>query len=173
MKILMIVRINLKKTKIHGSSNQIDTTYYDYLINMSLRNLTKERRDEIIKEQKEKHDKLEALQKKSPEDLYEDDILNFENEYQKTIEKERADEMSDVAHHTTKKGTTDNKPRKRQTTKPQRAETKPAPHGQRIKPVIDPALIKKKLMKKFLNVLKKKKLLKIKRVLLNILLKTV
>jgi DNA topoisomerase-2 len=50
---------------------------------MSLRNLTKERRDEILKDQKEKHDKLEALQKKSPEDLYEDDILNFETEYQK------------------------------------------------------------------------------------------
>ena len=61
----------------------MDTTYYDYLINMSLRNLTKERRDDILKDQKEKHDKLDALQKKSPEDLYEDDLFNFENEYQK------------------------------------------------------------------------------------------
>ncbi len=51
--------------------------------------------------------------------------------------------MSDVAHHTTKKAGGDNKARKRQTTKPQRAETKPAPHGKRITPVIDPALIKK------------------------------
>jgi len=110
---------------------------------MSLRNLTKERRDEILKEQKEKHEKLDALQKKSPEDLYEDDILNFENEYRKTMEKERADEMSEVAHYTTKKGAGGDKARKRQTTKPQRAETKPAPHGQRITPVIDPALVKK------------------------------
>jgi hypothetical protein len=52
---------------------------------MSLRNLTKERRDEIIKDQKEKYDKLVALQKKSPEDLYEDDLLNFELEYRKVI----------------------------------------------------------------------------------------
>jgi DNA topoisomerase-2 len=52
---------------------------------MSLRNLTKERREEILKEQKEKHDKLDALQKKAPEDLYEEDILNFENEYRKVI----------------------------------------------------------------------------------------
>jgi len=52
---------------------------------MSLRNLTKERRDEIIKDQKEKHDKLVALQKKAPEDLYEDDLLNFELEYRKVI----------------------------------------------------------------------------------------
>ena len=52
--------------------------------------------------------------------------------------------MSDVAHHTTKKGAgADNKPKKRQTAKPQRAETKPAPHGKRITPVIDPALLKK------------------------------
>ena len=153
-----------KKVKASASANRVDTTYYDYLINMSLRNLTKERRDEILKDQKEKHDKLEALKKKSPEDLYEDDIANFEAEYHKvcsqyssidprkkfllnvvqTIESERADEMSEVAHHTTKKAGGDNKARKRQTiSKPQRAETKPAPHGKRITPVIDPALIKK------------------------------
>ena len=59
------------------------------------------------------------------------------------MEKERADEMSDVAHPTTKKVGGDNKARKRVTAKPQRAETKPAPHGKRITPVIDPALIKK------------------------------
>jgi hypothetical protein len=50
--------------------------------------------------------------------------------------------MSDVAHYTTKKATGD-KTRKKQSAKPQRAETKPAPHGKRITPVIDPALIKK------------------------------
>lgn len=55
--------------------------------------------------------------------------------------------MSEVAHYTTKKaaGTTtaDGKSRKKPTTKPQRAETKPAPNGQRIAPVIDPAFVKK------------------------------
>jgi ribosome recycling factor len=61
----------------------VDTTYYDYLINMSLRNLTKERRNDILKEQQDKHDKLQALQKKSPEDLYEDDLQHFEAEYHK------------------------------------------------------------------------------------------
>ncbi|CAF0793170.1 unnamed protein product [Rotaria sordida] len=132
-----------QKSKTTTTSNHVDTTYYDYLINMSLRNLTKERRDDIVKDQKDKHDKLDALEKKSPEDLYEDDIFNFEAEYQKTIEKERADEMFEVAHPTTKKAGGDNRTRKRQTAKPQRAETKPAPHGKRITPVIDPALIKK------------------------------
>jgi DNA topoisomerase-2 len=68
-----------------ATANKVDTTYYDYLINMSLRNLTKERRNEILKDQQEKHDKLEALQKKSPEDLYEDDLHNFEAEYHKVI----------------------------------------------------------------------------------------
>jgi len=50
---------------------------------MSLRNLTKERRNELLKEQQEKHEKLEALQKKSLEDLYEDDLHHFEAEYHK------------------------------------------------------------------------------------------
>lgn len=62
------------------------------------------------------------------------------------MEKERADEMSEVAHYTTKKAggaTTDGKGRKKQAAPPQRAETKPAPHGQRITPVIDPAFVKK------------------------------
>ncbi|CAF3730269.1 unnamed protein product [Adineta steineri] len=131
-----------KKVKASASTTtRVDTTYYDYLINMSLRNLTKERRDEIIKDQKEKHDKLEALLKKTPEDLYETDLMNFETEYRKTTEQERIDEMSGVAHPTTKKG--GEKANKRATAKPQRAETKPAPHGKRITPVIDPALIKK------------------------------
>lgn len=51
--------------------------------------------------------------------------------------------MSDVAHPTTKKAGGENKNRKKQSVKPQRAETRPAPHGQRIAPVIDPALVKK------------------------------
>jgi DNA topoisomerase II len=74
-----------KKTtsSLSTATNKIDTTYYDYLINMSLRNLTKERRNDIIKEQEDKHEKLEALQKKSPEDLFEDDLDHFEAEYHK------------------------------------------------------------------------------------------
>lgn len=64
-------------------TDRIDTSYFDYLINMSLRNLTKERREDILKEQKEKHEKLEALEKKSVEDLYEDDLDHFESEYEK------------------------------------------------------------------------------------------
>ena len=67
------------------TTNKVDTTYYDYLINMSLRNLTKERRKEILREQQEKHEKLEALLCKSPEDLYDDDLNNFEIEYHKVI----------------------------------------------------------------------------------------
>ncbi|CAF0772126.1 unnamed protein product [Didymodactylos carnosus] len=118
---------------------RVDTTYYDYLINMSLRNLTKEKRDDILREQKAKHDTLEALKSKTPEDLYEDDLDNFENEYKKQMTKEKADEMTDVAHYTTKK--VGGPASKKQ--KPERQETKPAPHGQKIAPVIDPNLLKK------------------------------
>ncbi len=58
------------------------------------------------------------------------------------MEKERADEMSEVAHYTTKKAA-DLGGRKKQAAKPQRAETRPAPNGQRITPTLDPAFIKK------------------------------
>jgi hypothetical protein len=53
--------------------------------------------------------------------------------------------MSEVAHYTTKKADPggDGKGRKKQATKPQRAETRPAPNGQRITPTIDPAFVKK------------------------------
>lgn len=60
------------------------------------------------------------------------------------MEKERADEMSEVAHYTTKKAAADTTTgRKKQAVKPQRAETRPAPHGQRIAPTLDPAFVKK------------------------------
>jgi hypothetical protein len=62
------------------------------------------------------------------------------------MEKERADEMTEVAHYTTKKvggAAGDSKGRKKQGAVPQRAETRPAPNGQRITPVIDPAFVKK------------------------------
>lgn len=74
-----------KKAKVTtaATTNKIDTTYYDYLINMSLRNLTKERRNDILKEQQDKHEKLEDLERKAPEDLYDEDISNFETEYHK------------------------------------------------------------------------------------------
>jgi hypothetical protein len=51
--------------------------------------------------------------------------------------------MSEVAHYTTKKVGDDSKGRKKQAMKPQRAETKPAPNGKRITPIIDPAFVKK------------------------------
>ena len=105
------------------------------------------------------------------------------------IAKERADEMSEVAHYTTKKAADDSKGRKKQAMKPQRAETKPAPNGQRIAPIIDPAFVKKvteELMKRnrvcfkfFLFTLnikysfRKKKRLSINEQLLNFLLKKV
>lgn len=100
--------------------------------------------------------------------------------------------MSDVAHPTTKKGAGGAKDRKRLTAKPQRAETRPAPHGRRITPVVDPALIKrvneeiaKRTKVSFFGnnqcrkpkfvciVFRKKRQLKTKRQLLNFLLKKV
>ena len=62
------------------------------------------------------------------------------------MEKERIDEMSEVAHYTTKKAAAPaagGKAGKKPVAKPQRPETRPAPHGQRIVPVIDPAFVKK------------------------------
>jgi hypothetical protein len=97
--------------------------------------------------------------------------------------------MTEVAHYTTKKAGGDTKGRKKQATKPQRAETRPAPHGQRITPVLDPAFVKKvneEILKRSRVCLKllifnsvknifsrKKKRLLIKEQLLNILLKKV
>ncbi len=87
-----------KKPKVTTAATtmKVDTTYYDYLINMSLRNLTKERRNEILRDQQEKHEKLEALQKKSPEDLYEDDLYHFETEYHKVNRLRQSQSMSTV-----------------------------------------------------------------------------
>ncbi|CAF3329535.1 unnamed protein product [Rotaria sp. Silwood2] len=51
------------------------------------------------------------------------------------IEKERADEISEVTHYTIKKAAGDNKSHKKQTTKPECVETKPVPNDQYLRPI--------------------------------------
>lgn len=53
---------------------------YDYLLGMKMWCLTKERKDEILKQRDQKIQELELLKDKTPEDLWNDDLDTFMNE---------------------------------------------------------------------------------------------
>lgn len=65
---------------------------YDYLLGMPIWNLTKEKKDDILKQQETKADELGKLKKKTPSDLWKDDLDEFMEELDKVEKKEQAEE---------------------------------------------------------------------------------
>lgn len=71
-----------------------DKKEYDYLLGMPIWNLTMEKKDKILAEQKEKGGELAALKAKSPSQLWLDDLEEFLGELGKYEAKERDEESS-------------------------------------------------------------------------------
>jgi len=65
---------------------------YDYLLGMPIWNLTMEKKEKILKEQKEKGDELKALQAKTPSQLWLDDLDEFLGELNRVEAKEKEEE---------------------------------------------------------------------------------
>ncbi|XP_055952312.1 DNA topoisomerase 2-alpha-like [Argiope bruennichi] len=106
---------------------------YDYLLGMTLWNLTREKKDELLKKRDEKIKELNDLKSKSPSDLWRNDLKVFIEELDK-FEKEQKD---DESGQTTKL--------KKKTTGKKKAsdEDKPSPFGERVDPTIDEEYKKK------------------------------
>ena len=60
---------------------------FDYILSMQLWCLTKERKDQILKQRDAKSEDLYKLRKKSPTDLWVDDLDDFEQELKVREEK--------------------------------------------------------------------------------------
>jgi len=65
---------------------------YDYLLSMPIWNLTMEKKDEILKQQKNKADELGRLKAKTPNQLWLDDLEEFKSELQKHEQKEKEED---------------------------------------------------------------------------------
>jgi hypothetical protein len=65
---------------------------YDYLLTMGFKSLSKEKCNDLENKTKTKQKELEILMKKTPEDLWRQDLLDFISIYKET-EKKELDEM--------------------------------------------------------------------------------
>ena len=117
---------------------------YDYILSMPIWNLTTEKKDEILKQQKQKGEELRLLREKSKETLWLDDLEEFLVELDKIEAKEKEEEMVSQAKsfkagkaHTAAAG---GRAKKDQSKRP---EYLPNPDGERVEPKVDKELVTK------------------------------
>lgn len=118
-------------------NNLTDVKKYDYLLGMSMWMLTKERKDELLKQRDSKMAELKALRDKTPSDLWRDDLDAFMEKIDVVEEKERNEEMG------IKKGSKAAQKATGGKKKIRLEETLPSPSAKRIAPKIGEELKKK------------------------------
>ncbi|XP_073901778.1 DNA topoisomerase 2-alpha isoform X1 [Castor canadensis] len=99
---------------------------FNYLLDMPLWYLTKEKKDELCKQRKEKEQELDTLKKKSPSDLWKEDLAAFIEELEVVEAKEKQDEQVVLS----------GKGGKAKGKKTQMAEVLPSPQGKRVIPQV-------------------------------------
>jgi DNA topoisomerase-2 len=127
-------------------TNPDDKKDYDYLLSMPIWNLTMEKKDNILKDQKAKGDELKLLKSKTPNMLWLEDLNQFLIELTKYEEKEKEDESASqfkaYKASITQKGADGKKKAATYNAKTTKLEYLPSPDGEFIEPVVDSALIK-------------------------------
>ncbi|KAF4026248.1 hypothetical protein G4228_018166 [Cervus hanglu yarkandensis] len=118
---------------------------FNYILNMSLWSLTKEKVEELIKQRDAKGREVSDLKRKSPSDLWKEDLAAFVEELDKVEAQEREDVLAGMAGKAIK-----GKVGKPKVKKLQLEETMPSPYGRRVVPEITAmkADASKKLLKK-------------------------
>ncbi|XP_058140209.1 DNA topoisomerase 2-alpha isoform X1 [Dasypus novemcinctus] len=117
---------------------------FNYLLDMPLWYLTKEKKDELCKLRNEKEQELETLKKKSPSDLWKEDLAAFIEELEVVEAKEKQDEQIGLP----------GKGGKAKGKKTQMAEVLPSPSGKRVIPRVTlemKAEAEKKIKRKIKN----------------------
>lgn len=111
---------------------------FNYILNMPLWSLSRERKDDLLNKRDAKRKELEELTMKTPNQLWIDDLDKFEEELSRVEAKEKEEEAESI------------KPKKKAMKGGIKArvnkvmETMPSPRGIRIEPKIDTALFEKK-----------------------------
>ncbi|XP_070584241.1 DNA topoisomerase 2-beta isoform X3 [Erythrolamprus reginae] len=129
-----------------SSSGSTSGPDFNYILNMSLWWLTKEKVEEIIKQRDTKGKELNDLKRKSSSDLWKEDLAAFIEELEKVEAQEREDVLAGMT----------SKPIKGKVGKPKMKklhleETMPSPFGRKVVPQITSAMkadASKKLLKK-------------------------
>eukprot|EP00106_Octopus_bimaculoides_P022777 XP_014790219.1 PREDICTED: DNA topoisomerase 2-beta-like [Octopus bimaculoides] len=126
---------NKEKDESSDDEEKEETTGpdFNYILGLPLWCLTKEKKEEYIRQREAKADELERLRRKRPEDIYRNDLDVLLTELDQFEEQVREDEKVDIIKtQKTSKGRVKQK-------KITLEETLPSPVGRRIQPVIDHA----------------------------------
>ncbi|XP_060705039.1 DNA topoisomerase 2-alpha [Hemiscyllium ocellatum] len=107
---------------------------FNYLLNMPLWYLTKEKKDELLKQRDVKETELKCLKRKSPSDLWKEDLAAFIEELERVEMQEKEDELAHVGKAVKGRGG------KGKMKKLQLEETMPSPHGRRVVPRVTSAM---------------------------------
>ncbi|MBZ3886910.1 DNA topoisomerase 2-alpha [Sciurus carolinensis] len=114
---------NEKETEKGDSVTDSGPTF-NYLLDMPLWYLTKEKKDELCKQRNEKEQELNTLKRKSPSDLWKEDLAAFIEELEAVEAKEKQDEQVGLP----------GKGGKAKGKKIQVTEVLPSPRGKRVIP---------------------------------------
>ncbi|OCT75872.1 DNA topoisomerase 2-beta isoform X1 [Xenopus laevis] len=118
---------------------------FNYILNMSLWSLSKEKVDELVRQRDIKSKELNDLRRKSPSDLWKEDLAAFVEELDRVEAQEKEDAMAGFAGKAIK-----GKIGKPKMKKLQLEETLPSLYGRRVEPQISAmkADASKKMLKK-------------------------
>ncbi|KAK7113702.1 DNA topoisomerase 2-alpha-like isoform X1 [Littorina saxatilis] len=109
---------------------------FNYILNLPMWSLTKERKEELLKQGKSKREELQALRCKTSNELWKDDLDQFSIMLDEIEEKERADDKGEpVALKVGKLGKVGKVKSKKAA-----IDTMPSPMGRRVAPRIDSAM---------------------------------
>ncbi|KAL3243432.1 hypothetical protein MRX96_020499 [Rhipicephalus microplus] len=110
------------------------SVHYNYLLGMPLWSLTMERKDDLLKKRDEKREELEVLRRKSPENLWEEDLDAFSAKLDEVEQAQRNEEDSTGAKTT--KGSKGGRS-KAMASKRAESETKPSAFAERVVPKVE------------------------------------
>uniref|UniRef100_A0A4W3J3D7 DNA topoisomerase 2 n=1 Tax=Callorhinchus milii TaxID=7868 RepID=A0A4W3J3D7_CALMI len=108
---------------------------FNYIMNMPLWCLSKEKVDELLKQKDSKGKELDNLKRKSATELWKDDLAAFVEELDRVEAQERDDALAGLGSKAVK-----GKVGKPKIKKMQLAETLPSVHGRRIEPLVTLAM---------------------------------
>uniref|UniRef100_A0A8D8TSL7 DNA topoisomerase 2 n=1 Tax=Cacopsylla melanoneura TaxID=428564 RepID=A0A8D8TSL7_9HEMI len=112
---------------------------YDYLLGMTFWSLTMERKNELLKKRDDKMTELNILKKKSPADLWMDDLNELREKLDEVERKEREDENSNISKIKTK---LKEKGSKKRNPLSSLDDTMPSSAGRRVQPKYEELIAK-------------------------------
>ncbi|XP_037557472.1 DNA topoisomerase 2-alpha [Dermacentor silvarum] len=110
---------------------------YNYLLGMPMWSLTRERKEDLLAKRDQKREEVETLRRKTPENLWDEDLNAFTAKLEEVEQVERDDENSTGTKAAGLKMASGKGGRPKGGSKKMEAETQPSPFGERVEPKVD------------------------------------